>query len=229
MIKILFSDLDGTLLKNEITGSGRVTKENIEAIHILEQHGVRFAIATSRSCNFLGTRMKLDKPFDTVAFNGNYVLCDDHIIDCVTFTNDEVETLVDIFGCKEDNMSMFVTKENDCVFYDYNYPSVQTYVLETVEDHDVRSFVSKTSEGMINRIIELKDMYYGAIEFKFYDCEIVPEETGNIFNDISNEAPTEMKKTNFAFTYGNCVVNFVPNNQYIVNTDGGTSNIEMSE
>jgi hypothetical protein len=61
-----------------------------------------------------------------------------------------------------------------------------------------------------NRIVELTDMYYSVIEFRFYDCEIVPEETGNIFNDISNEAPTEMKKTNFTFTYGNCVVNFVP-------------------
>ena len=75
--------------------------------------------------------------------------------------------------------------------------------------HDVRNFASKSS-GIENRITELSDMYYGVIEFKFYDCEIVPEETGNIFNDISNEAPSEMKKTNFTFTYGNCVVNFVP-------------------
>ena len=82
--------------------------------------------------------------------------------------------------------------------------------------HDVRNFVSnirRNSDGVIssyNRILELTDMYYSVIEFRFYDCEIVPEETGNIFNDISNEAPSEMKKTNFTFTYGNCVVNFVP-------------------
>jgi hypothetical protein len=80
-----------------------------------------------------------------------------------------------------------------------------------------------------NRIIELRDMYYGVIEFKFYDCEIVPEETGNIFNDISNEAPTEMKKTNFTFTYGNCVVNFVPNNQRYENEIGELPKIELSE
>ena len=61
-----------------------------------------------------------------------------------------------------------------------------------------------------NRILELTDMYYSVIEFRFFDCEIVPEETGNIFDNISNEAPSEMKKTNFTFTYGNCVVNFVP-------------------
>jgi hypothetical protein len=78
--------------------------------------------------------------------------------------------------------------------------------------HDVRNFVNNIRQTPTdNRILELTDMYYSVIEFKFYDCEIVPEETGNIFNDISNEAPSEMKKTNFTFTYGNCVVNFIPN------------------
>lgn len=85
--------------------------------------------------------------------------------------------------------------------------------------HDVRNFISKmriNNEGKIssyNRILELTDMYYSVIEFRFYDCEIVPEETGNIFTDVSNEAPSEMKKTNFTFTYGNCVVNFIPQSE----------------
>lgn len=86
--------------------------------------------------------------------------------------------------------------------------------------HDVRNFLSrirtdKNGNQMVtyNRILELTDMYYSVIEFRFYDCEIIPEETGNIFNDISNESPSEMKKTNFTFSYGNCVVNFVPQSE----------------
>jgi hypothetical protein len=86
--------------------------------------------------------------------------------------------------------------------------------------HDVRNFLSRVrldkngkQKFTYNRLLELTDMYYSVIEFKFYDCEIVPEETGNIFNDISNESPSEMKKTNFTFTYGNCVVNFVPQSE----------------
>ena len=83
--------------------------------------------------------------------------------------------------------------------------------------HDVRNFVAKSRldkngnhKVTYNRLLELTDMYHSVIEFRFFDCEIVPEETGNIFNDISNEAPSDMKKTNFTFTYGNCTVNFVP-------------------
>jgi hypothetical protein len=88
--------------------------------------------------------------------------------------------------------------------------------------HDVRNFkpidrVDKNGEQKVtyNRILELTDMYYSVVEFRFFDCEIVPEETGNIFNDVSNEAPSEMKKTNFTFTYGNCVVNFVPQSEVV--------------
>ena len=79
----------------------------------------------------------------------------------------------------------------------------------TIYVHDVRNFFFKNSNPR-SRIDELTNMYLSVVEFRFYDCEIVPEETGNIFSDISNEAPSEMKKTNFTFTYGNCVVNFVP-------------------
>ena len=61
---------------------------------------------------------------------------------------------------------------------------------------------------------------------RFYDCEIVPEETGNIFNDVSNESPSEMKKTNFTFTYGNCVVNFVPQSEVAAHK---TSNISTKK
>ena len=81
--------------------------------------------------------------------------------------------------------------------------------------HDIRNFVSKIRGEYANRILELTDMYYSVIEFRFYDCEIVPEETGNIFDNISNEAPSDMKKTNFTFTYGNCVVNFVPHSEVV--------------
>lgn len=90
----------------------------------------------------------------------------------------------------------------------------------TIYVHDVRNFVSKmrfdengNQKTTYNRLLELTDMYYSVIEFRFYDCEIVPEETGNIFDNISNESPSEMKKTNFTFKYGNCVVNFVPQSE----------------
>ena len=88
--------------------------------------------------------------------------------------------------------------------------------------HDIRNFRNsmanrdnkfrefKDGDNAISKMVELALNYYSAIEFKFYDCEIVAEETGSIFDSISNENAGDMKKTKFSFTYGYCVVNFLP-------------------
>lgn len=86
--------------------------------------------------------------------------------------------------------------------------------------HDIRNFryaLQKLNETKFNigdtateYIIELALNYVSVVEFKFYDCEIVPEETGNIFGSVSNEEGSDPLKTNFTFKYGNCVVNFLP-------------------
>lgn len=139
MIKILFSDLDGTLLFNNGNHSDDVTPENTEAIRRLSQLGVRFAIATSRSHLFLNKKIDTDKTFDTVAFNGNLVFCDGKFLDAVTFTKEEIKEVIQVIKADStDNRSMFITSENDVVFYDITYPRAQGYVenkLNYVQDH----------------------------------------------------------------------------------------------
>ena len=52
--------------------------------------------------------------------------------------------------------------------------------------------------------------YLSAIEFKFFDCEIIPEETGGLFDNVTNLPNNDMRSTKFTFKYGNCVINFLP-------------------
>lgn len=83
--------------------------------------------------------------------------------------------------------------------------------------HDIRNFKDAIS-GNINHdlgdltpIVMMALNYVSAIEFKFYDCEIVPEETGGVFDMVSNIADSgDTVKTKFTFKYGNCVINFLP-------------------
>ena len=70
MIKILFSDLDGTLLYIPPVLTSGVSEENRAAIRRLQDHGVRFAIATGRSVNFLPHHFGSDLVFDTVGICG---------------------------------------------------------------------------------------------------------------------------------------------------------------
>ena len=82
--------------------------------------------------------------------------------------------------------------------------------------HDIRNFKDTIDNGNINirgdlsLITEIALNSLSAVEFKFYDCEIVPEETGSIFDNVTNITGGEMRTTNFTFTYGNCVINFLP-------------------
>ena len=82
--------------------------------------------------------------------------------------------------------------------------------------HDIRNFKNSLNfdgnggHGDFAKIVELALQYVSVIEFKFYDCEIIPEETGSIFDAVSNLPNNDMRKTNFTFKYGNCVINFFP-------------------
>lgn len=139
MIKMLFSDLDGTLLYHNGNHSDPVTEENLQAIEKLEASGVKFGIATSRSHVFLSKKMNKNKQFDTVAFNGNLVVCGNQIVDAVTFTKEEIKAVLQAMKADStDNRSMLITRDNDVIFYDIRYPRAQGYVenkLNFVQDH----------------------------------------------------------------------------------------------
>jgi len=82
--------------------------------------------------------------------------------------------------------------------------------------HDIRNFKNSlnfdrsSNSSDFAKIVELALQYLSVIEFKFYDCEIVPDETGGIFDSVTNLPNNDMRKTNFTFKYGNCVINFFP-------------------
>lgn len=82
--------------------------------------------------------------------------------------------------------------------------------------HDIRNFKNTIETEDVNKsgdlslITEIAINCVSAVEFKFFDCEIVPGETGSIFESVSNNSAGDMRRTNFTFTYGNCVINFLP-------------------
>ena len=80
--------------------------------------------------------------------------------------------------------------------------------------HDIRDFVlgNKVLYNLYptnKNIVDTALNSLSSVEFRFYDCEIVPDETGNIFDSISNAELGDMKTTTFTFTYGNCIINFL--------------------
>ena len=86
--------------------------------------------------------------------------------------------------------------------------------------HDIRNFhlmttelgkiIRKNSNKNIPKIVEIALNTMSAVEFKFFGCEIIPEETGSIFDNVSNAERGDMRMTNFTFSYSDCVINYLP-------------------
>ena len=82
--------------------------------------------------------------------------------------------------------------------------------------HDIRNFKDTLKNSVIQNIGDIVGItefalnHLSVVEFKFFDCEIVPEETGSLFDNVTNLPNNDMRGTTFTFTYGNCIINFVP-------------------
>jgi predicted nucleic acid-binding Zn-ribbon protein len=87
--------------------------------------------------------------------------------------------------------------------------------------HDIRNFHmmstklgnlirTEGNKNNISKIVEVALNTMSAIEFKFFGCEIIPEETGSIFENVSNAERGDMRMTNFSFSYSDAVINYLP-------------------
>lgn len=86
--------------------------------------------------------------------------------------------------------------------------------------HDIRNFhmmsttlgklIRTAGEQNVPKIVEVALNTMSAVEFKFFGCEIIPEETGCIFENVSNAERGDMRMTNFSFSYSDVVINYLP-------------------
>lgn len=89
MSKIVFFDIDGTLLDDQ----KKLPHSTKQAIKELQQAGVRVALATGRA-PFMFKNLMNDLEIDTfVSFNGQYVVCENEIIFKNPLNRDQLEFL----------------------------------------------------------------------------------------------------------------------------------------
>ena len=94
MIKLIASDMDGTLLNDEHT----ISEENIKAIKIAEERGCHFTIVTGRDYsgvkNFL---QEIDLKCECILSNGaDYRDINGDVIERITIDNDTVRKIVQV-------------------------------------------------------------------------------------------------------------------------------------
>ncbi len=140
MIKLVFSDLDGTLLYRGKENPSGVSCENLKAIELLKENNIHFAIATGRHHTFLPKILNTaDTYFDTVGQGGAQVLLNNELLYCTEFELNEIKEILHAFkGFESDGSLIMTTRDNDFVYDSLDSKFIkgfQTYNPELPRDY----------------------------------------------------------------------------------------------
>lgn len=197
-IKIVFSDLDGTLL----TDDKRMPYEVIESIHRLKDKGILFGIASGR------TKLTLDKLMPEygisecidakVCMNGNVVSLNGNTDIYYPLTYKEVKYIYDN-SKRFDDIAFCVYKEESNTFY-CNY--VNETVKEVVRINNYNLEVKDMDKWLTNKSF-LKCMYTGTNDrlLEIYD-EVKRLETKDIRFSKTSPRMYEINSTKVSKAFG---------------------------
>lgn len=185
MYKIIFFDLDGTLLNDD----KKVLEENKKAIEIAKQNGIEVVICSGRQKEFV-------KAYKEEASSGKYIICANgaEIYDC--------ENKDEIFSCELD--------KNLC-FELYNIANEKDYLIRI--DTPYARYINKKEYLRFGEIELTEDINRLIVENKIIQISIVAkeEEINNIDNFMKNK-PFAKIENRFKVKYFNedlVVINIV--------------------
>lgn len=119
MIKLIISDLDGTLLHaKDSYSSHEIVAENIEAVQSLKQQGIDFAIATARGSGFKSeVERQLQTKVHYVGNNGAEIVDkDDNLIAEKMFGYEQLQEVIELIAQLDENCNL-LTQDADGTLY----------------------------------------------------------------------------------------------------------------
>lgn len=187
MIKLVASDLDGTLLQNE---AQELTPRAIDLIHQLTQKGVRFVAASGRQYD--NERRVFDAIKDDISYiaeNGSVCIHNGEVISRSTIDPDLCSRILDEIK-KEDHFDIVVSREDSC-FIEHGNPDFVHHIVDVM--HNTTTIVDdiRTVEGPILKIAicnmvdgpHIIDKYLKHLQDMF-GSEIKVVTSGNIWIDF---------------------------------------------
>jgi Cof subfamily protein (haloacid dehalogenase superfamily) len=115
---ILFTDLDGTLIRSD----GTISEKDIETLNLLGEMGIVRVLATGRSLFSFKKSVKTKLPLDYIIFSTGAGICkypemDDEIIYRKNLTDDDVEKISSVFEQLGLNYMIHETVPNNHIFH----------------------------------------------------------------------------------------------------------------
>lgn len=130
MIKLIASDLDGTLLQN---GAQELTPEAVRLIHELVQKGVHFVAASGRQyANELRVFDKIKDEISYIAENGSLCIYKGNVISRGVIADDLARRIVAEIK-KEPGYEILISKE-ECCFIENNNPEFVNHIINVMHN-----------------------------------------------------------------------------------------------
>jgi Cof subfamily protein (haloacid dehalogenase superfamily) len=180
--KIVFFDLDGTLLTSEY----QVTRSSIEAIHTIREQGIEPVIATGRNISEIGNVLETTGIRSCVAMNGQYVVYNGKVIYENPLLTNEVKEFHSAVSRKGHELAFYgpehirvTTKNSD--FITKNYLERVGTEIPSVDDR----FYLHTSLYLMVLFCEEGEEHYYQKHFPHYQyvrhsplgCDVYPSGT----------------------------------------------------
>ena len=112
MIRLIFCDVDGTLVQDNDQGEYTISVENLQEINKTMNSGVHFALATGRPADFVPRTYGRQFSFDTVAYSGAYVTASQKLIYESVFTLEEARHIHALLENQPAEL-LCITNQND--------------------------------------------------------------------------------------------------------------------
>lgn len=187
MIKLVASDLDGTLLQN---GTQELTPRAVELIHRLTQKGVYFAAASGRQYdNERRVFHAIKDEISYIAENGSVCIHEGNVISRSTIAPALAKRILDEIK-KNDRFEIVVSREDSC-FIEDNEPEFVNHIVNVMKNttqivEDVRNVegpILKIAICNMNDGPHIIDKYLKHLQDMFGD-EIKVVTSGNIWIDF---------------------------------------------
>lgn len=187
MIKLIASDLDGTLLQN---GAQELTPRAIELIQRLTEKGVRFVAASGRQYdNEVHLFEPIKDQISYIAENGSVCIHEGKVISRTIIDPDLIRRIIDEVK-REGTFELLISKEDAC-FIENNDPDFVNHIINVMKNttrivDDVRNVdgpILKIAICNMKDGLHVVDKYLHYLQDKF-GSEIKVVTSGNIWIDF---------------------------------------------
>ena len=135
MIRLVFSDVDGTLLQHNEQGEYTISAETGRQITLAMQSGIHFALATGRPVDFIPNLYGEQYRFDTVAYSGASVWAENRLLYQSVFTIEETQKINEAIREKDVEL-LCITADNEYCFANREPVFIDEFVNQVrTKDH----------------------------------------------------------------------------------------------